>query len=881
MKNSKNKIISLVILSLSFSCSNFNQITLKNNEEVSILEKNTFTVDINNINKTNKKGANFSIKVNNLNDFSLKSVTPVSAGVVSSIRKYKVSLCTDINNPFETSLTQQPIILDRNGQSLTPPHTINFMNVPAGTYYAVINIMDENDKSLLEPIMVNNTPQHLVFSSNSVTVNSDLSLTFSNASTFLQVNPQLAHSKPGSEDFPLNVNNVIQTNQNLAYSLNNKGDGLVVWNEKRSTDNDIYAIRIKAFNPIGNPFQVNLNNTGEQLEPSVSVNDLGTGYVAWTTPENTKRRVYIRKIDFYAPVGDEFPASQTFSGDQKNPEIKMNNLGNGFITWVDNSADNINYVLAKRDISNQLLSSNAESFIDVALGSSRNPKIYLNDSGNGIITWESTGINYRTINAGIINSTAGIAVASILSDSNSKIALNSLGKGLIVWKDGVNIKGLSINNFTPISETSKFNVSDIDISTTKDNPNVSIDDNSNGFIVWEDARENNTKNNIYAKKILNLNPDGNSDIRVTSSDVDLALEKTPFIKLNNGGNGVVAWLDFRNNNNSVSFRHFINNNPFTDNNVATFAGVGGAGAFLDGTFLTAKFNTPRTIAFDSLGNLYINDFGNSKLRKIDLAGNVSTLTTIFVPTLNNPSGIIFDSANNMYIADTGNNTIKKISSDFTSVTTFAGNGTAGDTIGTATSSSFNKPTSMAFDNAGNMYVVDSFNNKIKKIDSSGNVTNFAGTGTAGLLDGALNTSMFNQPTNIVYNNTLNALIVSEASAMTIRKIDLASSTVSTLVGNGTIGNKNSKLTFSRINTPKGLDVDTKGNTYFADALNNQIKKIDKYGNVSTIAGKVVSGDVDGSPYNALFNIPYDLKIKDGYIYFSDSGNNKIKRLKLF
>ncbi|MEK7432615.1 MAG: hypothetical protein AABZ74_05735, partial [Cyanobacteriota bacterium] len=547
-------LVYIALISVSFSCSN-NNINLVDSN----INNNSINIDLNKYTKSNSKGAKISLNIEK--GFSIKATQPISPELIKNIRKYKISLCTDKNDFANTSLSQTPIIIDRSGETLSPPHIINFLNVPVGTYYAVLNIVDENDKSLLEPQLINNIQQKIAFSDNSVTVNEDFSLTFSGVNNFLELNPQLVSSKPGSDDFPISTTTIQQSAlaQTLSSSLNNKGDGLITWVEKKSTDNDIYAMRVKGFNPIGLPFQVNLINIGEQLESYVSVDDNGVGFIAWSTPENGNRRVYLRKIESYAPIGDQFPASTTFVGDQKNPNIKINSSGNGFITFVDNTSGT--YTLIKRDIVNNILTG-SESSIDVALGASYKPEISINNQGNGMVIWSSSGLNFRKITAGVINAVSGIALTTVSLISRPSISLNDTGNGLIVWKDGNNIWGLKVNSYTPDLETNKFILSDSNILTNKANPNVSIDNNNNGFVVWEDLRESPTKKVLYGKKITNLSFSGITDIRITSSSIDQADQINPALKLNNSGNGVISWIDLRNGNFSVSFRHLINFIPF-------------------------------------------------------------------------------------------------------------------------------------------------------------------------------------------------------------------------------------------------------------------------------------------------------------------------------
>src|SRR5690606_23616523 len=156
-------------------------------------------------------------------------------------------------------------------------------------------------------------------------------------------------------------------------------------------------------------------------------------------------------------------------------------------------------------------------------------------------------------------------------------------------------------------------------------------------------------------------------------------------------------------------------------------------------------------------------------------------------SFNQPSGGVFDAAGNLYIADIFNHRIRKITPGGV-VSTFAGSGAVGSTNGTGTAASFNKPYRLAKDGAGNIYVTDRGGNKIRKITPAGMVSTLAGSGVKGLADGSASTAAFNDPSGIAVDGSGN-VYVSEQGNHRVRKIT-PSGVVSTLAGSGTTGSVN-------------------------------------------------------------------------------------------
>ncbi|SRR5579871_492906 len=216
-------------------------------------------------------------------------------------------------------------------------------------------------------------------------------------------------------------------------------------------------------------------------------------------------------------------------------------------------------------------------------------------------------------------------------------------------------------------------------------------------------------------------------------------------------------------------------------NVSTVAGAGIAG-YQDGAAGTAEFNFPEGIVVDANGDLYVADGHNSVIRKITMStGMVSTYagiagTTGFAngaassATFNEPYGLALDNSGNLYVTDILNNSIRKITVSTNTVSTYAGTGTKGFSNGTAATATFYYPLGCVLDSQGNLYVSDTYNNVIRKVSTSGNVTTFAGTGAQGSADGDAASATFNFPIGIsVYGN---AVFVADTHNNVIRKITI-------------------------------------------------------------------------------------------------------------
>jgi sugar lactone lactonase YvrE len=309
---------------------------------------------------------------------------------------------------------------------------------------------------------------------------------------------------------------------------------------------------------------------------------------------------------------------------------------------------------------------------------------------------------------------------------------------------------------------------------------------------------------------------------------------------------------------------------------------------------TTLFSQPFGMCADADGNLFIADVGKHCISQLQPNGKI----TVYAgnqkegnsdgdkqnASFSAPSGVCFDRTGNMYIAGFGGQNIRKITPDGV-VTTVAGTGTMGYVDGPANQACFSSPRGICIDSKGNLYVGDCWNHRIRKIDTDGMVSTFAGGGTTGELvtndwkDGADTTARFDAPCGLAIDKNDN-IYVADANNSCIRKIT-PEGYVSTIAGIGKQkGLVDGPLGISKLNIPTELTVTDNKEVYFSDTYNHCIRKIDKNGVVSTLAGTGQKGFSNGLPRESQLSNPRGICVYKGELYFAEWGNHLIRKIKL-
>jgi sugar lactone lactonase YvrE len=343
----------------------------------------------------------------------------------------------------------------------------------------------------------------------------------------------------------------------------------------------------------------------------------------------------------------------------------------------------------------------------------------------------------------------------------------------------------------------------------------------------------------------------------------------------------------------LAYHWRFNGANLSSNLILTIAGTGTAGYAGDnGQATNARVSQPTGVAVDSAGGVYIADSSNSRVRRVNTNGDITTVAgggssgdggMATNAALGRPYGVSLDSIGNLFIVDPAKHRVRKVDTNGV-ITTVAGNGTNGFSGdgGTATNAQLSSPQGVAVDTTGNLFIADTSNNRIRKVDTSGSIMTVAGQATAGNSGdgGPASSALLNHPAGIAFDSSGN-LFIADWYNQRIRKID-TNGIISTVAGSsaGYSGDGGS-ATNAKLNYPTGVAVDPSGNIFIADTANNRIRAVDTNGIITTIVGTNTvgySGD-GGAPTSAKLNNPTGVALDTaGNLCIADQKNNRVREV---
>jgi cysteine-rich repeat protein len=335
--------------------------------------------------------------------------------------------------------------------------------------------------------------------------------------------------------------------------------------------------------------------------------------------------------------------------------------------------------------------------------------------------------------------------------------------------------------------------------------------------------------------------------------------------------------------------------------VTTVAGTGISGFNGDGALATsAQVKLPQALVVDNASNLIFADTDNHRIRRIAGNGAIASVVGTGSPgsigderfatsaTLNQPFGIAHDDSGNLFIADTSHHRVRRVDAQTGVITTVAGSGNPGygGDGGPAAAAQLNNPHDVAVDDLGNVFIADSYNHRIRRVDSqTGIITTFAGTGVPGFSsDGIAATSAHIGAAQGLFVDGARNVFIADTSNQRIRRVDAQTGVISTVAGTGDYGGNgdNGPATSAELAAPRDVFVDALGNLLIADTYNHRIRRVDsESGILTTVVGTGTAGGTgDGGPATAAtLHAPHAVFVDaGGGLIIADYLNSRVRRV---
>lgn len=356
-----------------------------------------------------------------------------------------------------------------------------------------------------------------------------------------------------------------------------------------------------------------------------------------------------------------------------------------------------------------------------------------------------------------------------------------------------------------------------------------------------------------------------------------------------------------------SFNHRIRRVDARTGIVTTIAGSGQAGFDDGGLALLARLDHPWGVEFDAAGNLFIADAFNDRIRRVDAdTGLIATIagggdfgflgdggpaTEAFIK-LGEPSGLALDATGNiLYVSDVFHNRVRRIDLASGIITTLAGGGAPADGLGDgalATDARLNEPVGLGLDSAGNLFIADRENHRIRRVDiQTGVITTVAGDGVEAFSGdgGPASAASLAGPTGLDFDREGN-LLVADSRNSRVRRIDASSWIIETVAGNGdfNFAGDGGPAVDAVLDDPRGIVADAAGNLVIADSGNNRVRKVDgRTGIITTLAGNgeisVLNDNGPATTANLTFPeaVAFDAQ---GNLLIADNGNFRVRRVDM-